>query len=235
MERTPANNTHLRYDEDGSAVSAAEYFHMNSESNNVTSDLAGIATNLDRTHLGPQPRFDNSNPSQLESLMDMMTHLTKSLEYCKGQILQLQAAEVLSRSTLESPPQVHRTGPFSSSPLASHISEPIPVDQFADQISTKTEVKETMVPRIEFPKTNTFNVDILKKISIGLSTPDVHDKIKSLIRILDSENLLTMANGDRKKPMPTVTNLNGYSPVFVVIDVETGEYISHKKDVIHLF
>ena len=42
-------------------------------------------------------------------------------------------------------------------------------------------------------------MDILKKISIGLSMPDVHDKIKSVIRILDSENLLTMANGDRLK------------------------------------
>ena len=70
MERTPAKNTHLRYDEDGSAVSAAQFFHMDSESNNVTSDLAGIATNLDRTHLGSQSRFENPNPNQLESLMD---------------------------------------------------------------------------------------------------------------------------------------------------------------------
>ena len=97
MERTPVTNTHLRYDEDGSAVSAAEYFHMDSESNNVTSDLAGIATNLDRTHLGSQPRCDESNPSQLESLIEMMTHLTKSFEFCKDQIIRMQAAEALSR------------------------------------------------------------------------------------------------------------------------------------------
>ena len=170
----------------------------------------------------------------METLISMMSQLSTSLQFCKEQILQLQAAEVLSRSILQSPPPVHKSGPFSSSPLVSNISEPIPVDQFAEPLSAKTEVKESIVPRIEYPKTNTFNVDSLKKISIGLSTPDVHDKIKSVIRILDLENLLTMANGDRKKPMPTPANLNGYSPVSVVIDVETGEYISHKKDDIHL-
>ncbi len=235
MERTPATNTHLRYDEDGSAVSAADFFLLDSESNNVSSDLAGIATNLNRTHLGSPSRNSETGPTQLETLISMMSQLSTSLQFCKEQILQLQSAEVLSRSITQSPPPVHRSGPFSSSPLASNISEPIPVDQSAEQLSAKTEVKESMVPRTEYPKTNTFNVDSLKKISIGLSTPDVHDKIKSIIRILDLENLLTMANGDRKKPMPTPANLNGYSPVSVVIDVDSGEYISHKKDDIHLY
>ena len=53
MERTPATNTHLRYDEDGSAVSAADFFQSNPVSNEVTSDLAGLAENLNRTRLGP--------------------------------------------------------------------------------------------------------------------------------------------------------------------------------------
>ena len=119
MERTPAPNTHLRYDEDGSAVSAAEFFLLDSESNNVTSDLAGIAANLDRTHLGSQPRCATSDSTQLETLIEMMSQLTASMQFCKEQIVQLQAAEALSRSSFESQTPVHRSGPVRHAVLYS--------------------------------------------------------------------------------------------------------------------
>ena len=80
MERTPVTNTHLRHDEDGSAVSAADFFQSNPVSNEVTSDLAGLAENLNRTRLGPNTPSNESDGATLADVFNLLQRFGTAIE-----------------------------------------------------------------------------------------------------------------------------------------------------------
>jgi hypothetical protein len=211
MERTPATNTHLRYDEDGSAVSAADFFQSNPVSNEVTSDLAGLAENLNRTRLGPTTSSNDSDGATLSDVLNLLQQFGIAIKD-----LQRESRE---RNIYLSPAPntTRRDALFSSPPIAQH----------------NTQSLELQVPRAEFQKTNGFNVDLLKKLNIGILTTDAPERLKSISRIFDSEGLLSLAKGIRKRPITSSANPHGYSPTAVIYNEATNEHLSHRQDDLH--